>query len=576
MTVRAANPSRDSLWRPLCRKLPGVNPARRSRLLIAVGLAAASAAVAIPVTRAAPASAYTVVVRGLDNPRQLAWAADGRTLLVAEAGRGGTEDCGPAVGPFFPVCSGSTGAVTLIRHPEGVPEHRHLAADLPSQAESDTGLDATGPHGVAMLGGRVMTSVGQLWKARPEQAGGSVLDLTTVGRPTIATFDTTHDPGQLAASGGRLFVADGAAAALWRIDAIGTITPLTRFDARDSVDALGAGRSGRLYVATSVATSGPYSLRWRLWRVDPISGAKVALRAGAGVLTGLAFGPDNSLWVAGRTAQTGVGFVNRYRPDGRVSSYPVPDPGGIAVDSGGRVYVAAFSHGDFDGSGRTSNSGRVLRLNLSARAAPAPSVPGVTHPLAPIALPIGVEDLSPPLPQVSCDPVAKPGVLAFRAMVLATYGRGRNGGIVRACDDGGASFHKEGRAWDWMLDLGSFPDRDAGAHMIQWLMAEDAANARRLGITYIIWQQKVWYSFRAQDGWLPYTGPNPHLDHIHFSFSWAGAMQRTSWWTGKVSPTEYGPCPPAPDQSALPYGEAINVTPCPSEPLFPVHAPEGR
>lgn len=69
----------------------------------------------------------------------------------------------------------------------------------------------------------------------------------------------------------------------------------------------------------------------------------------------------------------------------------------------------------------------------------------------------------------------------------------------------------------------------------------------------------------------PFPGPNPHLDHIHFSFSWAGAMKRTSWWTGQVAPEEYGPCWDGTDQPAPPYGNTVNLTPCPV-PEGAVHA----
>jgi peptidoglycan hydrolase-like protein with peptidoglycan-binding domain len=33
-----------------------------------------------------------------------------------------------------------------------------------------------------------------------------------------------------------------------------------------------------------------------------------------------------------------------------------------------------------------------------------------------------------------------------------------------------------------------------------------------------------------------------HRTHIHISLSWNGAMGRTSFWTKKVSPTDFGPC----------------------------------
>src|SRR5690606_34041163 len=51
-------------------------------------------------------------------------------------------------------------------------------------------------------------------------------------------------------------------------------------------------------------------------------------------------------------------------------------------------------------------------------------------------------------------------------------------------------------------------------------------------------------------------GSSPHTDHIHFSFSWDGAMQRTSWWTGTawtgVTRTPGGPVAPMPDPTSYP------------------------
>ncbi len=70
---------------------------------------------------------------------------------------------------------------------------------------------------------------------------------------------------------------------------------------------------------------------------------------------------------------------------------------------------------------------------------------------------------------------------------------------------------------------------------LTWLLKTDKygnkhANARRLGIMYLIWNDKIWSSSQAADGWREYNGSNPHTDHIHFSLSWAGAHQETSWW----------------------------------------------
>ncbi len=183
-----------------------------------------------------------------------------------------------------------------------------------------------------------------------------------------------------------------------------------------------------------------------------------------------------------------------------------------------------------------------------------------------VRLPAAAEALSSYLPQVSCDPAPKPGVSAFRALMLTTYHRGSDGGIARSCADGGPSEHKEGRAWDWMLDLRNPADRAAGTAAVTFLLSpgphgEIAWNARRMGVMYIIWNRHIWGSY--QPGWRAYDGPNPHTDHIHFTFDWAGALKHTSWWTGRVAVPDFGPCQTMVGTLAPAY-RALNVTPCPA------------
>jgi hypothetical protein len=211
-----------------------------------------------------------------------------------------------------------------------------------------------------------------------------------------------------------------------------------------------------------------------------------------------------------------------------------------------------------------------LGLGVGATESSAAIGPGPV-PVPLVAMPAEVEAFSPWLPQVSCDPTTKPGVKAFSTLVLTTWGRGTNGGMTRSCSTGAASEHKEGRAWDWMLDPTNYTNVVAGARVLDWLLAGDAVVARRLGIMYIIWNNRIWSTYRRAEGWRAYDGPDPHTSHIHFSFGWAGAMQRTSWWTGAVAPIEYGPCIEVQGRLADPYGSAINLKPCP-EPKATVSA----
>lgn len=171
--------------------------------------------------------------------------------------------------------------------------------------------------------------------------------------------------------------------------------------------------------------------------------------------------------------------------------------------------------------------------------------------------------------QNSCSSVAQPGTAALRTLILSTYGVGRDGGIMRACSIGGTSEHKEGRAWDWMLNVNDPVESHHAYAVTQWLVGPDASgqmggNARRLGIMYLIWNRAIWSADDAAAGWQPYSGPNPHTDHVHFSLSWDGAMGRTSWWTGSaITQQDVGPCRIYAGELAPAY-TGPRYTPCPT------------
>ncbi len=169
--------------------------------------------------------------------------------------------------------------------------------------------------------------------------------------------------------------------------------------------------------------------------------------------------------------------------------------------------------------------------------------------------------------QYSCDPVAKAGVEAYLRMLLKTYPMGRSGGIVRGCGIGSTSEHKEGRALDFMLSVNVPEQKAAGDALTSWLTGKDAngvvgGNARRLGVMYVIWNKRIWSVYNTS-GWRTYTGPVPHTDHVHTSFSWDGAMGRTSWWDGSATTdVDQGPCPVYTGQPAPVY-TARRTAPCP-------------
>lgn len=166
---------------------------------------------------------------------------------------------------------------------------------------------------------------------------------------------------------------------------------------------------------------------------------------------------------------------------------------------------------------------------------------GGPSPAGPVG-PSGSPDLGPVDPWApwettkagQCHPTAEPGVLLFRQWVKSKWGErpGSPQNILRDCSTGSPSEHWEGRAWDWMV-----PNPQAPEAFLSEFLATDAAGnpcalARRAGCMYLIWNRKQWraypYAGAPSGSWAPYTGDNPHTDHIHFSFSWSGARGLTS------------------------------------------------
>jgi hypothetical protein len=225
----------------------------------------------------------------------------------------------------------------------------------------------------------------------------------------------------------------------------------------------------------------------------------------------------------------------------------------------------------------------VLALSL-VRAGVAAGAP--VRPPTPPDLPVEIENSAAYVPQVSCDPTTKPGAARLGRLLTTTYPK-TSYGTVRSCEPTPSSEHHDGRAVDWMVSVRT-PERRAEAEaVLGWLLAPDAqqheyAIARRLGVMYLIWNNRIWSAYRADEGWRPYSDctdhPEPsadsrcHRNHIHFSLSWEGARGVTSYWTGRVAKPDYGPCRPADLNWAAPYS-TFNPYPCPRYPA--VQPPPG-
>jgi hypothetical protein len=151
-------------------------------------------------------------------------------------------------------------------------------------------------------------------------------------------------------------------------------------------------------------------------------------------------------------------------------------------------------------------------------------------------------------PQKKCARKAKPGTVALGQWLVARGGA--FGGTLRSCSSGGTSEHKDGRAFDWMLDARDADDRAIADAFLIEAFADDElgdtdALARRMGIMYVIWDDRM---YAAWDGFEPkrYLSSGcskrrtcsqtlRHRDHVHISLSKRGARGLTSWYVERAA-----------------------------------------
>lgn len=179
---------------------------------------------------------------------------------------------------------------------------------------------------------------------------------------------------------------------------------------------------------------------------------------------------------------------------------------------------------------------------VSVSVAQPPPTPGFT------AVPVDVYGKTPQHVCVSTDPHHR-GVAAVVALVMAAYPGSTSGETWSPCGSSGhstLSLHHSGQAWDWFVAspgaAAGLTERAMGDELVGWLLqtvgSQPHMRARRLGITEIIWFDRLWTSAGRQ--WMPYTvsgcpaadNTTCHRDHVHLTFSREGAGANTSWWLG--------------------------------------------
>ena len=180
----------------------------------------------------------------------------------------------------------------------------------------------------------------------------------------------------------------------------------------------------------------------------------------------------------------------------------------------------------------------------------------------------------------SCSQTEKKGPKKLRKLLVATYGL-LSSNILRPCS-AADSGHEEGRALDWMVNVRDPAQKEIAESYLTWLSAPDefgnsAAMARRIGIAYVIWNNGMWRPTTGE--WTPYSDcakPRKrfkkydntcHRNHVHTSFSWDGALGRTSFYTGYVACPEpdtdsWVPAimPAAPEVVAVPAARVLGTS----------------
>ncbi|GAA4892763.1 coiled-coil domain-containing protein [Streptomonospora salina] len=113
---------------------------------------------------------------------------------------------------------------------------------------------------------------------------------------------------------------------------------------------------------------------------------------------------------------------------------------------------------------------------------------------------------------------ATPRMAAIRDEIVREFGAPYPVGCLRPGDSGE---HGSGRACDFMMSAGgaspSASDRGLGQSIADYAQA----NADRLGVMYIIWEQRIWHSANPGAGWEMMNDRGSvtanHYDHVHIS-----------------------------------------------------------
>jgi hypothetical protein len=361
--------------------------------LVGAGAATASASGS---TSIAPKGA-TVVARLLNNPRQLALFEHDRKLLVAEAGRGGS-DCFPGGEESDETCVGYTGSIAKVNL-DGSGKKTRIVRGLLSAAAPD-GTGAVGSDGVSarhlndIYIQETFAPPGIPVKV-PKKQNGTTLrfkDGHLFKFADITAYETKHDPDgqgfdsdpyQVLNLGKTTLVTDAAGNDVLKVDAKGNVSLFHLFPNVQTGPCAGQpndnGTTGCDAVPTALA-KGPngHVFVGGLGGLAPGAGWVAELDAAGNLVktydgltsvTGVAY-RDGTLYVSelfgGDPNAQLQGQVTKISSNGTRKSVALPFPAGLAIDSHNRLYVAVFSIAPATGLGAPGidTSGQVWRLRI--------------------------------------------------------------------------------------------------------------------------------------------------------------------------------------------------------------------
>lgn len=155
------------------------------------------------------------------------------------------------------------------------------------------------------------------------------------------------------------------------------------------------------------------------------------------------------------------------------------------------------------------------------------------------------EDYASYQPQTTCRKAPRAGTVELAEWIDHRFTGGHAAASMRACDSGGTSEHKDGRAIDWSMNATRKKDRREVGRFLAKLVADDAdgnadALARRMGVMYVIWNDHIYASydeFARRDyrsssckSLKKCSATLRHRDHVHISLSKPGGRGVTSWY----------------------------------------------